>query len=51
MVSLTSYLAGVFMDRGVSVRQYALYTGISLLAPACVWAFAMRLWKKKPTKV
>jgi hypothetical protein len=46
MVSLTSYLAGVFIDRGVPVRQYAMYTGVSLLVPACVWAFTMRLWKK-----
>ena len=46
MVSLTSFLAGVFIDRGVPVRHYALFTGISLLAPACVWALAMRLWKK-----
>jgi MFS family permease len=45
MVSLTSYLAGAFIDRGVSVRQYALITGISLLAPACAWALARRLWK------
>jgi MFS family permease len=44
MVSLTSYLAGVFIDAGVPVRHYALYTGISLLAPACAWLLAMRLW-------
>jgi MFS family permease len=46
MVSVTSYLAGVFMDRGVAVREYALITGISLLAPACAWALGLRLWKK-----
>ena len=46
MVSITSYLAGVFMDRGVAVREYALITGISLLAPACAWALGLRLWKK-----
>jgi hypothetical protein len=46
MVSLTSYLAGMFIDRGVPVRHYALYTGISVLAPACAWALAMRLWRK-----
>jgi MFS family permease len=46
MVSLTSYLAGVCMDRGVPVRQYALLTGVSLLAPALAWALAMRLWRK-----
>jgi MFS family permease len=45
IVSLTSYLAGTFIDRGVPVRQYALFTGISVLAPACAWALAMRLWK------
>jgi hypothetical protein len=45
MVSLTCYLAGTFIDRGVPVRQYALYTGISVLAPACAWALAMGLWK------
>jgi len=49
MVSLTSYLAGAFIDRGVPVRQYALYTGISLLAPACAWAFALRLWRNTPS--
>ena len=46
MVSLTSYLAGAFIDRGVPVRRYALFTGISLLAPACAWALAMRLWRR-----
>jgi predicted MFS family arabinose efflux permease len=49
MVSITSYLAGAFMDRGVAVREYALITGISLLVPACAWAFALRLWKKTPS--
>ncbi len=47
MVSITSYLAGVCMDRGVAVREYALITGISLLAPACAWALGLRLWKKE----
>jgi MFS family permease len=46
MVSVTSYLAGIFMDRGVGVRDYAMVTGISLLAPACAWALGMRLWNK-----
>ena len=48
MVSLTSYLAGACIDRGVPVRQYALITGLSILAPACAWAYAMRLWRKLP---
>jgi hypothetical protein len=45
VVSLTSFLAGLFIDRGVSVRHYALITGISLLAPSLGWALTMRLWK------
>jgi len=45
MVSLTSYLAGSFIDRGVPVRHYAMFTGISLLGPGLVWLFAMRLWR------
>jgi MFS family permease len=48
MVSVTSYLAGMFMDRGVGVRDYALVTGISVLAPAVAWALALRLWNKEP---
>jgi MFS family permease len=46
MVSLTSYLAGTFIDRGVPVRHYVMFTGISLLVPAVVWLRAMRLWKR-----
>ncbi len=45
VVSLTSFLAGAFIDRGAPVRHYALITGISILAPALAWALAMRLWK------
>jgi hypothetical protein len=46
MVSVTCFLAGAFIDRGVPVRQYVLFTGISVLAPACAWALAMRLWRR-----
>ena len=49
MVSLTSFLAGTFIDRGVPVRQYAMFTGISVLAPAFAWALAMRLWDGRPS--
>jgi MFS family permease len=45
MVSLTSYLAGTFIDLGTPVRQYALLTGVSLLVPGCAWLWALRLWK------
>ena len=45
MVSLTSYLAGAFIDHGVPVRHYVMFTGISMLLPAWVWCRAMRLWQ------
>lgn len=47
MVSLSSYLAGAFIDGGVPVRTYVMITGLSLLAPACAWALAARLWHEK----
>ncbi|MEO7651404.1 MAG: MFS transporter [Bryobacteraceae bacterium] len=46
-ISVTSYLAGHFIDAGVPVRTYVLITGASLLLPALVWARAMRLWDQR----
>jgi hypothetical protein len=45
-VSASSYLAGTFIDAGTPVRDYALYTGLSLLLPASLWFWALRrLWR------
>ncbi len=45
-MSLVSYLAGVLIDFGVSVRVLAVMTGLFGIGPAVAWASALRLWKK-----
>jgi MFS family permease len=45
-MSLVSYLAGVLIDFGLSVRTLATMTGIFGVAPAIAWGFALRLWKQ-----
>lgn len=44
-MSIASYSAGVFVDRGISVREIALATGILALLPTLAWSLAQRLWK------
>ncbi len=44
-MSLSSYVCGVLVDWGVSVRLLALATGLLALAPMGVWVHGMRLWK------
>jgi MFS family permease len=45
-MSIASYLAGQFVDWGVSVRAVALWTGLLALVPTAAWLFGMRLWKQ-----
>ncbi len=42
--AVTAYLAGVFLDRGFSARTVAVSTGLVMLVPAAVFAFATRKW-------
>ena len=44
-LAIGAYLTGFFLDRGVSPRVVATATGLIMLAPAGLWAAAMRLWK------
>jgi predicted MFS family arabinose efflux permease len=44
-LAIGAYLTGFFLDRGVSPRMVATATGLIMLAPAGLWAAAMRLWK------
>jgi hypothetical protein len=44
-LAIGAYLSGFFLDRGVSPRMVATATGLIMLAPAGLWAAAMRLWK------
>jgi MFS family permease len=43
-MSIASFLAGQFVDAGISARTVALCTGLLALVPAIAWTFGMRLW-------
>ena len=44
-IAAGSYLAGVFVDRGVSVRAVATVAGLLMLIPASLWAWAIWRWR------
>jgi predicted MFS family arabinose efflux permease len=46
-LAIGAYAAGCFVDRGVSPRTVAVATGVLMLVPAGLWAWAMRLWEPK----
>jgi hypothetical protein len=48
VLSMTSYGAGLVVDRGVPVLEVALWTGVALLAAGAVWLRALRLWRGAP---
>jgi MFS family permease len=46
-IAIGAYICGVFLDRGVSARVVASATGLLMLLPAILWAWAMRMGKAK----
>jgi hypothetical protein len=44
-LSVTTYLGGVLVDRGMSVWTLATWTGLLVLVPGIAWAIAQRLWR------
>lgn len=51
-MSLVSYLAGVLIDVGLTVRTLAVLTGVFGVGPAIAWGLALRLWRQPaPTSV
>ncbi len=44
-MSISSSLAGMFIDRGVSPDTVATSAGFIMLLPATLWLFAQRLWR------
>jgi len=40
--AVTAYLAGVFLDKGISARTVATSTGLLMLIPAAILAWALR---------
>jgi MFS family permease len=48
-IAIGAYVCGVFLDRGVSARVVASATGVIMLVPASLWAWAMRSGKASTT--
>ena len=44
-MSTVSYLSGVLIDLGVSVRMVAMGSGAVVLLPLLAWGLALRLWR------
>jgi MFS family permease len=44
-IALGAYVSGWFLDLGISARTLVTFTGVVMLVPAALWAWAMRLWK------
>ena len=47
-VAIGAYVCGIFLDRGVSVRVVASATGLIMIVPALLWAWATRSGKSTP---
>ena len=41
-IAVGAYICGIFLDRGVSAQVVASRTGIIMLLPALLWAWAMK---------
>ncbi len=47
VLAASTWIAGRTIDAGVSPRAVATGTGVAMIAPVIIWAFALRLWKPK----
>jgi hypothetical protein len=47
-IAIGAYVAGCFLDAGISARVVASCTGLIMLAPATLWALAMRSARNEP---
>ena len=47
-LAVGAFLAGRFIDAGISERSIATATGLLMLIPAALWASAIRLWPQRP---
>jgi hypothetical protein len=43
-IAIGAYLCGLFLDWGVSAKVVATATGLVMLLPAALWAWAVRPW-------
>jgi MFS family permease len=50
-MSASSYTAGALIDRGLTARFVAGCTGLVMVAPALLWAYALRNFERSPAAV
>jgi MFS family permease len=50
-VAIGAYICGVFLDHGVSARMVACGTGLLMLFPSILWAFAIRPGRMGPVSI
>jgi MFS family permease len=48
-IAVGAYVCGGLLDTGISARTLVTATGLVMLIPAALWAWAMKLWKPEPT--
>jgi len=46
-LAVTAYATGILVDGGINPRTVAVVTGLIMLVPAALWAWAMRLWESR----
>jgi hypothetical protein len=49
--AVTAYLAGRFLDAGISARMVATSTGALMLVPAAILAFALRVGRSREVEI
>jgi predicted MFS family arabinose efflux permease len=45
-IAIGAYLCGLFLDWGVSAKVVATGSGLAMLLPAALWAWAVRPWQR-----
>jgi predicted MFS family arabinose efflux permease len=50
-IAVGAFVAGAFLDRGISARMVAAVAGVSMLLPAAAWFRALRLWDRNTSMV
>jgi predicted MFS family arabinose efflux permease len=49
-IAVGAYVCGGFLDSGISARMLVTATGLLMLIPAALWAWAMKLWRPDPAR-
>lgn len=49
-IAIGAYACGKLVDSGISVLTLASVTGLVMLIPAAIWAWAVKVWKPSPVR-